>query len=85
MNPIRINHGVTTTFEQQSEKIRELASWMNNLPKTIDHFNWKLNMATAFEKQASIYCESIFYQLRAKYFAEPAPIALLKAFNVANN
>lgn len=50
-------------------ELEALSSWMTNLPKSIDQLQWTLSVASTFEKHAHAYCESVFHQIRAKFFS----------------
>ena len=90
---IRINQMATavscppSTPQIQSlpnEQLQGLANWLNTLPTSTDQLHWTLSVVSSFEAHARSFCESVFYQIRARLLGDAdhhAPMLLLRALS----
>ena len=68
--------------------IEQLSSWLaRDLPLSVDRLDWTCKLATTFQDHAKQFCESVFHEIFAKFFASDGeqrvePMLVLRAMSL---
>jgi hypothetical protein len=85
-----INDQIISQLQSTSimkQQLSTTTSYIDRLPIAVDSFDWSLQIAATFVERSKDFCEDIFRQIFARFFAEDArsppidPLLVLKAMS----
>ena len=65
-NNVKIDNTLNVLF---AEEFQNLNKWLHSLPISIDRLDWNTKLALSFQDHAKQFCEGVFHQIFAKFFA----------------
>ncbi len=88
-NSVEIDNSLNALF---AAECAQMSQWLHGLPLSIDRLDWHTKLAISFGDHSKQFCESVFHQIFAKFFAgdlqpkkqRAEPMLVLRALSAKN-
>jgi hypothetical protein len=88
-NALEIDNSLNALF---AAECTQMSHWLQTLPLSIDRLDWHTKLAISFGDHSKQFCESVFHQIFAKFFAadlhpkkqRAEPMLVLRALSAKN-
>lgn len=86
---VEIDNSLNALF---AAECAQMSNWLQGLPLSIDRLDWHTKLAISFGDHSKQFCESVFHQIFAKFFAgdlqpkkqRAEPMLVLRALSAKN-
>ena len=87
---VEIDNSLNALF---AAECTQMSHWLQSLPLSIDRLDWHTKLAISFGDHSKQFCESVFHQIFAKFFAgdlqpkkqRAEPMLVLRALSAKND